>query len=75
MNIYELIEWLQEQPDKEMDVLLAAPTGWFSVCSADSGPEELEGEMFFLLKPCYGHTEDGITVDLKAGDLGDADKN
>ncbi len=57
MNIYELIEFLQDQPNKELDVLMLGATGWFSVCAEDSKEEDFGGDLFFVLSPCYGHGE------------------
>ncbi len=66
MNIYEMIEFLQEQPNKELDVIMRAEAGWFSVCSEDSKEQEFEGDKFFVLNPCYGHNEE--TREFKAKD-------
>lgn len=75
MNIYELIEFLQEQPDKEQLVLIQAEAGWFSICAGDSQSETLEGEKYFLLKPCFGHGDDALDMQIPVKgddfDLGD----
>ena len=74
MNIYDLIEMLEEQENKERTVLVGAPAGWFSVCEIDSGEEEIEGETYFILKPCYGHNNEKIEIDIRGGDF-EIDKN
>jgi hypothetical protein len=60
MNIYQLIEYLEQLPNKELTVIIAAPAGYFTICREDSGPQTMEDEEYFLLNPCYGHGDERL---------------
>jgi hypothetical protein len=58
MTVTELIEFLQQVGNKDLDVFIIGEGGFYTPCLEDSGEAKDEsGEEMFVLMPCYGHGE------------------
>ena len=71
MTVIELIEILNQVVNKDINIIMPVDGGFLSPCIEDSVVgEDNTGEMVFVIMPCYGHSDEPISMDIKAEDFG-----
>ena len=70
MTIQDIIEILNDQPDKEAIFLIPVEDGFVAACVADSGPAtDRLGNPVFVAMPCNCHNHEPMIFDVLAEDF------
>lgn len=77
MTVQDLLEILNDVPDKSIPVILPIEVGFISACNCDTVQfADAEGQEVFAIMPCYCHQlPEEIVVDVLADDFDEISKN